>query len=189
MPITINCPQCSKRLSAPDAASGKTLKCPKCMAAIVVPFLAAPVPPVSVQKPPLPPEPQDRKKRCPLCGEMIAEIAIKCRFCNSMLVPVHTGQGNLPSASGLKLIYPSRPPKDPVLMALLSGCCIAGLGQMVLGQAVKGVVVLIGAMALGALTAGLSVFVTWPLMGVDAYLVAKKLRSGQPVTEWESFPS
>jgi TM2 domain-containing membrane protein YozV len=74
-------------------------------------------------------------------------------------------------------------------MGLLSGCCIAGLGQMVLGQVVKGVVFLIGAMALAAITAGLSIFATWPLMGVDAYMVARKLKSGSSVTEWESFPS
>ncbi len=74
-------------------------------------------------------------------------------------------------------------------MALLSGCCIAGLGQLVLGQVVKGVVVLIAVMSLAAITAGLSIFATWPLMGIDAYLVAKKLKSGQAVTEWESFPT
>jgi len=74
-------------------------------------------------------------------------------------------------------------------MALLSGCCIAGLGQMIMGQVTKGVVLLIGAMALAGLTFGVSIFITWPLMGVDAYLVAKKLKSGQSVTEWECFPS
>ncbi len=60
---------------------------------------------------------------------------------------------------------------------------------MVLGQVTKGVVFMIGAMALGGLTMGVSVFVTWPLMGIDAYMVAKKLQTGRTVTEWECFPS
>ncbi len=102
-----------------------------------------------------------------------------------MLVP--NQMGNQQSTS--KEIAPSSPPKDPLLMGLLSGCCIAGLGQMVMGQVTKGVVFLIGAMALAALTMGVSIFVTWPLMGIDAYMVAKKLKSGRSVTEWECFPS
>lgn len=74
-------------------------------------------------------------------------------------------------------------------MGLLSGLCIAGLGQMVMGQVTKGVVFLLGAMTLGVITFGASIIVTWPAMGIDAYMVAKKLQRGEPVTEWECFPS
>lgn len=179
MAITTECPQCGKRLSASESSVGKTLKCPHCMEPILV---ASPKPAVVAM-------PSDRRKTCPFCGELIAESAIKCRFCSSMLVPLDGAMGHSHSSHGAKLVHPSDPPKDPILMALLSGCCIAGLGQMVLGQVVKGVVVLIAAMALGAITMGVSIFVTWPLMGIDAYLIARKLKSGRPVTEWESFPS
>lgn len=179
MAIIQECPQCGKRLSAPDSSAGKTLKCPQCMTPIVVPHPAQEFATASV----------DRRKTCPFCGELISESAIKCRFCNSILVPVDGAVGYSQSSHSTKLVHPSDPPKDPILMALLSGCCIAGLGQMVLGQVVKGVVILIAAMALGAITAGVSIFATWPLMGIDAYLVARKLKSGRPVTEWESFPS
>lgn len=86
-----------------------------------------------------------------------------------------------------KLILPSNPPKDPLLMGILSGCLIAGLGQMVLGQVTKGVMILIGSMVVAVLTAGISIFVTWPLGGIDAYLIAKKLKNGQSVGEWECF--
>ena len=51
-------------------------------------------------------------------------------------------------ASQQDLIHPSNPPKDPLLMGILSGCCIAGLGQMILGQVIKGVVILLGSMVL-----------------------------------------
>jgi hypothetical protein len=37
MPITLTCPGCESRLNAPDSAAGKTLKCPKCKAAVAVP--------------------------------------------------------------------------------------------------------------------------------------------------------
>jgi len=84
---------------------------------------------------------------------------------------------------------PENPPKDPLLMAFLSGCCIAGLGQVVLGQVAKGITLLLCNVALAFVTMGFTALITWPLMGIDAYLVAKKLRSGQPVGEWDFFPS
>lgn len=37
MPIAVICPGCNSRLNAPDAAAGKTVKCPKCKAAMVIP--------------------------------------------------------------------------------------------------------------------------------------------------------
>ncbi len=36
MPIPVQCPDCSARLTAPDAAAGKKVKCPKCGAPIAV---------------------------------------------------------------------------------------------------------------------------------------------------------
>jgi DNA-directed RNA polymerase subunit M/transcription elongation factor TFIIS len=37
MPIAIYCPGCNARLQAPDSAVGKTVKCPKCQAAMIIP--------------------------------------------------------------------------------------------------------------------------------------------------------
>ncbi|MEJ5277537.1 MAG: DUF4352 domain-containing protein [Thermogemmata sp.] len=37
MPIVVACPSCGARLKAPDAAAGKTVKCPKCGASMVIP--------------------------------------------------------------------------------------------------------------------------------------------------------
>ncbi len=58
---------------------------------------------------------------------------------------------------------------------------------MILGQVIKGVVILLGSMVLGALTAGVSILVTWPVGGIDAYLIAKKLKDGRSVGQWEFF--
>ena len=84
-------------------------------------------------------------------------------------------------------IAPSNSPRDPVLMGILSGCCIAGLGQILLGQTVKGIVLLLASIAFAVLTMGMSVFVMWPAMGIDAYLIAKKLKEGNTVGQWEFF--
>ncbi|MDZ4820083.1 MAG: hypothetical protein SGJ20_14040 [Planctomycetota bacterium] len=185
MPTIVDCPQCHARLQAPEAAIGKTLTCPKCKSSFIVARPDSPEEIFTAFQPPPTSQANTSRKRCPFCAEEIAAEAIKCRHCGSMLVPVP--MTNQQGTS--KQISSSSPPKDPLLMALLSGCCIAGLGQMIMGQVTKGVVLLIGAMALAGLTFGVSIFITWPLMGVDAYLVAKKLKSGQSVTEWECFPS
>jgi len=86
-------------------------------------------------------------------------------------------------------IKPKRSPHDPILMAALSGCCIAGLGQVIMGQTTKGVSCVLGAMVLAAVTGGASIIVTWPALGIDAYMVAKRLNSGRPVGKWEFFPA
>jgi hypothetical protein len=41
MPIPVVCESCNAKLNAPDAAAGKSLKCPKCKGAITVPDPAA----------------------------------------------------------------------------------------------------------------------------------------------------
>ena len=127
-------------------------------------------------------------KRCPFCAESIAFQAIKCKHCGSMLVPVQSdsalaGRGGAGRPQQIR----TSAPQDPVLMAFLSGCCIAGLGQMILGQTLKGVMIFIGSVVLAVATGGLSILFTWPLGGVDAYLIAKKLKDGKAVGEWECF--
>jgi TM2 domain-containing membrane protein YozV len=75
---------------------------------------------------------------------------------------------------------------EPVLAGLLS-FLLCGLGQMILGQVLKGVVMLVVAMMLGAVTGCIACLVTWPVSAIDAYLIAQKLKQGKSVGEWEFF--
>jgi len=112
MPIEFKCPQCGKAIKAPDAYAGKTAKCPGCGAAIAVPakeeeiLEAETVEPLSQNsalddmlkeedeyklanpnpyQSPVPP--QENRKPCPACGEMIASNAAMCRFCGEVFDP------------------------------------------------------------------------------------------------------
>ena len=83
------------------------------------------------------------------------------------------------------LVMPSDPPRDPTVMAILSAV-VPGLGQMILGQTVKGIVLCVLAVGLGATTCigGLVVSI---VAIIDAYQVGVKLRNGQPVKQWDFF--
>ena len=153
--------------------------------------------PQSVQVPQNVQVPQPGSRFCTHCGapcQVNQAVCLKCGM--SLDLPPAAGNnygnqgnnyGNQIPQSNSNLIYPSSPPKDPLLMGLLSGCCIAGLGQIVLGQVVKGIVLIVVAILLAAATAGISALFMFPLMGIDAYLVAKKLKNGNAVTQWECF--
>jgi hypothetical protein len=90
-------------------------------------------------------------------------------------------------AAGGDVIVAADPPKDPMLMAILTGCCLVGVGQIILGQTAKGVSILIGSIALALITMGISAPVTMILAAVDAYKIAKKLKEGKTVPKWEFF--
>jgi hypothetical protein len=96
------------------------------------------------------------------------------------------GEGAARAAGRAGRLRASDPPKSPALMAVLS-LLLAGLGQMVLGQLAKGVVVLLATVALGVLTAGVAAPVLWAVGACDAYAIAKKLKQGRAVGRWEFF--
>jgi hypothetical protein len=62
MPIRAVCPNCSSQLSAPDTATGKVIRCPKCGASVSLPKLKT-SPPVAVAT--RPPEDEDDQPRKP----------------------------------------------------------------------------------------------------------------------------
>ncbi len=104
MPIPIKCDGCGYQTHVSDASAGKSGRCPKCGATVQVPDPNAP-PVVDAETvdlasladgevisvAPPPPSPggsaTDDKRPCPMCGELIAPNALKCRFCNEIFDP------------------------------------------------------------------------------------------------------
>ncbi|MBS0261338.1 MAG: hypothetical protein JSS02_05225, partial [Planctomycetes bacterium] len=109
MPISCECPDCGKRLKAPDSAAGKKVTCPGCGSKISIPLpeSADAEPPARPKSPPKRAKPardpgdefdfqnldvdagmeeivEDRVP-CPMCGEMIKPAASKCRHCGESL--------------------------------------------------------------------------------------------------------
>jgi hypothetical protein len=125
------------------------------------------------------------KNYCQQCGAETNSAAIACTKCG---VALKTGGGVLPvalhSATGGESISPSDPPKDPILMAILSGCTIPWLGQILLGQKKKGIVMMIVTVVAACLIVGIFL---WPVAALDAYFIGKKLKEGKTVREWEFF--
>ena len=86
----------------------------------------------------------------------------------------------MPAApQGKKLIYPNNP--NPVSSALVS-FFLPGVGQMMLGQSTKGIVMLAVGLFTGCFGGLLNI-----AAAIDAYQIGKKLEQGRPVEEWEMF--
>ncbi|WP_017184873.1 hypothetical protein [Alkalibacillus haloalkaliphilus] len=76
--------------------------------------------------------------------------------------------------------------KSPILALILSAL-VVGLGQLYVGQGLKGIV-LFGVWVLATIaTAGMAMFVIWIINLVDAYQIANKVNQGKHVEEWEFF--
>jgi TM2 domain-containing membrane protein YozV len=96
------------------------------------------------------------------------------------------------SPMGPDIVMPTDPPRDPTLMAILS-LVVPGLGQIVLGQTAKGAAILVVFFGLnlmaccGVIFALLGAIAVAVASIIDAHQIAVKLRSGQPVGQWEFF--
>jgi len=90
-------------------------------------------------------------------------------------------------AEDARRIYPTGKTLEPILAALLS-LVFVGLSQMILGQRIKAVVMIVVAIILCSL-AGFEayLFVACPVSAIDAYLIAAKLKVGKSVGEWQFF--
>jgi predicted RNA-binding Zn-ribbon protein involved in translation (DUF1610 family) len=112
MAISFSCPQCGKKLKAPDNAVGKSSSCPGCGSPVTCPepILDAelvdapsagfdPYGDLDTDKPygligpapGAPAEPEgpagEARRPCPMCGEMIVATAAKCRYCGEIFDP------------------------------------------------------------------------------------------------------
>lgn len=191
MMATFLCGHCGYSQATSIDYVGRTATCPKCREQSRVipappPFATPPVKEENYEAPPefatsssshvtLP------SRHCSHCALSISPHAAFCPRC---------GEPNAPRYSAASfagdLIRPSRNSLHPAVAGLLSFLLI-GLGQMVMGQVAKGVLMLIGALVLGVLTGCFACLITFPVSVIDACLIASKLRSGEAVGKWEFF--
>ncbi|HUP46429.1 MAG TPA: hypothetical protein VM779_13070 [Thermoanaerobaculia bacterium] len=87
--------------------------------------------------------------------------------------------------SGTKLVYPSTPPKDPILVLVLN-LLIGGVGYLIMGQQTKGIVAIV-VWVLGWMACGIPSAVVAVVAAIDGFLQAQQLQQGKPVGEWTWF--
>ena len=112
------------------------------------------------------------KKFCANCGQAVNANQAICLSCGCAL----TQMNNVQNAG-----------QKSASTAVLLTCLIVGLGQIYLGQVLKGVAILVAAFIIAILTAGLGAIVIWIIAMFDAYKIGKKVEAGQSVGEWEFF--
>lgn len=177
-----NCPNCGASIK-----EGMT-RCLKCGSTVAAPAPAAYQPPPAPQTPPPAPfQPHQQPYQQPQYQQ-----------------PPHPQYATSEFAQrDPNLIYPSTPPKSPVLAGILT-CLITGLGQLYLGQVGKGIALFCGAFGVGFVIGFCMAIIDAPMEAIDgmvslaliayaifviidASVLAGKLKSGQPIGKWQLF--
>lgn len=91
-----------------------------------------------------------------------------------------------PPAGGGELVYPTQPPKDPILVLVLNLLVVGCVGYFIMGQKMKGIVAAITWVA-GLATCGILSGIVCILAGIDGYMQAQQLQQGFPVGQWTFF--
>jgi DNA-directed RNA polymerase subunit M/transcription elongation factor TFIIS len=144
--IEVNCPNCGKKLKAPDSAAGKRAKCPGCGSAVKVPeeqvydaeevaeeadeygFMNADDSQFEAVAEP-------KRRPCPACGEMIVAGAAKCRFCGEVFDETLKRKERKKARQAASAEDSDLTASDWVFCILCSGItCIAGVIYMIQGK-------------------------------------------------------
>ncbi len=127
---------------------------------------------------------------CTRCGSEIARESSHCKVCGRKLFFIgetsYYGHVSFSVPETAEMVYPANTPKSPALAFLLSFLVI-GVGQMYVGQVTKGVALFILALIISVLIVPYAVIGLWGVAVLDAYFIARKLRRGHPVRQWQWF--
>ncbi len=89
-------------------------------------------------------------------------------------------------AGGGDLVYPTTPPKDPILVLVLNLLLLGGVGYIIIGQKTKGIVAIV-VWVLGLATCGVVSGLVGIFGAIDGYMQAQQLQAGHPVGQWTWF--
>lgn len=115
---------------------------------------------------------------CSHCGAGVTEAAVICLSCGAACGTGLSNSGGVGQASIPNGITNPNA-MNPATAAILGLCCIPGLSQMMLGQVGKGLILLLLGFFLP--------LVTNVIAAIDAYQIARKLKDGKTVGQWEFF--
>lgn len=101
--------------------------------------------------------------------------------------PPGGGAGGGGSTGGGGIVYPTAPPKDPILVLVLNLLVAGGVGYIIMGQKTKGIVAIVAWVILLFVTCGAGSGILSIVTAVDGYLQAQQLQQGKPVGEWTWF--
>lgn len=87
---------------------------------------------------------------------------------------------------GGDLVYPTTPPKDPILVLVLNLLVAGGVGYIIMGQKTKGIVAIV-VWVVGWALCGIPSGIVSVLGAIDGYLQAQQLQQGHPVGQWTWF--
>jgi hypothetical protein len=85
-----------------------------------------------------------------------------------------------------ELVYPTQPPKDPILVGALNLIGLGGIGYIIMGQKTKGIVA-IAVWVVGLCSFGVVSGLVAIGGAIDGYLQAQALQQGHPVGQWTFF--
>ena len=101
--------------------------------------------------------------------------------------PPPTPPLGVPPAAGGDLVYPTTPPKDPILVLVLNLLVAGGVGYLIMGQKMKGIVAIVSWIVLLFVTCGAGSGLVAIVAAIDGYLQAQQLQAGHPVAQWTFF--
>jgi hypothetical protein len=101
--------------------------------------------------------------------------------------PPAGGGPGIPGGGGGELVYPTAPPKDPILVLILNLLLFGGIGYLILGQKTKGIVAIVAYLLVAIPTCGTASGLIAIIAAVDGYLQAQQLQQGHAVGQWTFF--